>query len=79
MGLGPNIPLPDDLAGGASVQYQDGFLIVGGYSLSNSKFFDTIYYYNPIYPRWEKLAETLSIGRTVAAAILVPDSFASCS
>ena len=71
----PRASLPQDVHYGASVPYQDSFLIVGGNTGST---LETIYYYNPTFDRWDLLYE-MNLGRENLAAFLVPDSYANCS
>ena len=74
----PKQDLPVDLAWGASVPYQDSFLIVGGDSDLEDDYLDTIYYYNPSLDQWE-LMENMIMKRRILTAFMVPDSFANCS
>ncbi len=73
----PKADLPVDIHLGASVPYQDSFLIVGGIKVS-STYLDSVYYYNPNSDIWE-LIYTLDYGTAYSGAFLVPDSFAYCN
>ena len=74
----PKQSLPIPIYIGASVPYQDSFLIVGGHIAGEGSDLDTIYYYNPSTDNWD-LIGTMTVGRREFAAFLVPDSFANCS
>ena len=72
----PRPSLPVDIYWGASVPFQDSFLIVGGLSETEGTL-DTIYYYNPITDQWD-LLRTMNCKRDQMAAFLVPDSYSNC-
>ncbi len=74
----PRANLPYDISDGASVPYQDSFLIVGGFSSNSGIYLDSIQYYNPNLDRWEMLPQSLGIERNYPTAFLVPDSYANC-
>ena len=71
----PRASLPTYIAAGASVPYQDSFLIVGGWDNGG---IDTIYYYNPAIDNWD-LLDNLDDSRDGMAAFMVPDEYANCS
>ena len=76
----PRALLPKEIYQGASVPYQDSFLIVGGYNQEiEDDYLDSIYYYNPITDNWDEFDEKLTYKRRYFTAFLVPDSFANCS
>ena len=64
--------LPYNIENGASVQYKDSFLIVGGSSVGTR--LDTIWMFNT-KGYWQELNQTLAIPRFHSVAILVPDSY----
>ena len=68
--------LPVGIFQGASVQFKDSFLLVGGES--EDAWINTIYYFNPQDQKWEKRNETMKQGRRDFAAFLVPNSLANC-
>ncbi len=74
----PKQNLPFDIYRGASVPFQDGFLIVGGESDSQG-YLDTIYYYNPTLDQWDLLDQRMKDKRETFTAFLVPDYYANCS
>ena len=74
----PRQNLPIDVYGGASVPYQDSFLVVGGYQYNSDEFLDTIYYYNPNVDQWDLIAN-MEYSREFSTAFLVPDSYANCN
>ncbi len=70
--------MPSDIAFGASVPFEDSFLIVGGYSYATAQELDTIYYYNPNTNEWELLSQHLKEMRRKFTAFMVPDTFGNC-
>ena len=66
--------LPIDISYGASVQYEDSFLIVGGYSFNDGEL-DTIYRFNVIDNSWDLLPQRLGFPKYEIAAFLVPESY----
>ncbi len=76
----PKAGMPKEIYLGASVPYQDSFLIVGGYNkFSQDDYLSSIYYYDPINDEWDRLMERLTYKRREFAAFLIPDSYANCS
>ena len=70
-GYGPDLPY--DIMDGASVQMEDTFLIVGGYT--GSTFLNTIWKFNTLTEDWTLHEQNLTIARDATAAFLVPDYF----
>ena len=64
--------LPYVIYGGATVQLNNTFLIVGGF---NGTYLDTIWTFDVVAEGWTLLNEHLTIGREFTAAFLVPDDF----
>ena len=61
----------------ASVQWQDSFLIVGGYA-SSASYLDSIYQFDVLGNGWVLRPERMSIGRMDLAAIMVGKNVANC-
>ncbi len=70
--------LPTDIHLGASVPFENSFLIVGGISDDIHEYLNTIFYYNPNLDQWELLSAFMHYERGRFAAFLVPDSYANC-
>ena len=70
--------LPVEIRDGASVPFEDSFLIVGGYSSNGGGYLDTIHYFNPLLQKWETRDETMKDGRYLLAAFMVPNSYSNC-
>ena len=74
----PKQSLPFDIRYGASVPFQDSFLIVGGFSIGELEgYLQTVYYYDPNLDQWI-LIERMDFARERFTAFMVPDSFANC-
>lgn len=74
----PGPDMPKAINYGESVQYSNGFLIVGGFSATDGADLDSVYYFNPDTETFDLMA-TMSAARNRATAFLVPDSLVSCS
>ncbi len=72
----PKQSLPYDIGFGASVPFQNSFLIVGGDAQFRG-YLDTVFYYNPDLDEWE-LIKTMDYTRRVFAGFMVPDLYANC-
>ena len=66
------VSLPNPFVAATSVPYKNTFLVVGG-SYTTGVDYNTIYEYDPNTDNWFTRAETLTAGRSYAAAFLVPD------
>jgi hypothetical protein len=75
---GPVLPIAGDLCFGASVQYENTFLVVGGGNVISGEEPD-IYKYDPDNESWITLAENLKNGRERFAAFLVPNDYIQCN
>ena len=75
----PKPNLPHDISQGVSVPFLDSFLIVGGESLGETGFLDTIYYFNPGVEEWVLMDVRMEHKRVYHAAFMVPDSYANCT
>ena len=76
--VGPNLPFDGSyLQEGASVSYQDSFLIVGG-ELDGDLAQDTIISFNTVTEDWEILPQRLENARRIFAAFMIPNSFINC-
>ena len=77
----PGKSIPKPLDRGATVQFKNSFLLVGGFTNNDgySVYSELIYEYNPEVDAWNTRAERLNIGRDHTAAFLVPDSVVNCS
>ena len=77
--LGPAFPDigTDDVRGGASVQYRNSFLAIGG--IADNVRRNEIWMYDPDKEQWDTLNFTLKVARNYHAAFLVPDDFWDCS
>lgn len=73
----PRASLPYIISHGASVPYQDSFLVVGGYNAEDLDL-DTIYYCDPERDAWELFNQRLEDIRSNLVAILVPDDYVMC-
>ena len=69
---GPDLPY-DFMFGGASVQLEKTFLIVGGEA--DTGYLNTIWMFDPGNEEWTSLDQTLRRSRRTTTAFLVPDSF----
>ena len=74
----PKTQLPHDIFFGASVPFQESFLIVGGFSLDSVDNLDTIYFYDPSLDDWTLLGR-MDNENTRLTAFMVPDTFANCN
>ena len=75
----PRAALPYGLGHGASVPYNDSFLIVGGFNYNGNYATDEILFYNPERDSWDSMQQSLDDSRTDMPAFLVPDEFANCN
>ncbi len=75
----PKPDLPISIEVGASVQFQDSFLIVGGYDKTTSRYLDSIYYFNPVKDDWDLLEQKLDSRLADVIAFMVPDHAVDCS
>ena len=71
--FGPDLPF--EIYGGASVQLQNSFLIVGGYNANIGNYLDTIWTFDIETEEWTELNQHLTTARRYTAAFLVPDNF----
>ena len=69
--------LPQQLGYGASVQFQDTFLAIGG--SGNSGLTDTIYQYDYTNNVWIERSEKIPTKGLYKAIFLVPDEAVNCS
>ena len=75
----PRTALPvDDLHWGASLPYQDSFIIAGGFTFDLSEYLPTFYYFNPEIDGFEEIGSRMVDGRERFPAFMVPDSYAMC-
>ena len=74
--VGP--PLPEPLYYVSSVQYEDTFLLVGGYG-DISGTLDTIYQYDQTSETWILRPERLSTGKRFMGVVLAGPPAADCS
>ena len=72
--FGPDLPY--ELQGGASVQYEDTFIIVGGLS---SRRTDQIIKFDVKTEDWIILPQHLQAPRDIFTAFLIPDSYIECT
>ena len=70
--------MPADIRLGASVQYGNTFLAVGGYDDDNEQYLDTVYMFDVEEESWILMPQRMEEGRWELPAFLVPDDFASC-
>ena len=70
---GPDLPYK--IYYGASVQWKETFIIVGGSSTEFIDTSDTLYVFDAEKNEWNRLNQTLNIGRIWTAALMVPDDF----
>ena len=76
--VGPD--LPQALEYGASVHFENSFLVVSGYRNDGDSYYsDFIYEYDKDLNEWNTRSEKLTTGRDVPAAFLVPDIVANCT
>ncbi len=71
-------PLPDAFDDMASVQYEDTFLVIGGFDGSSTRL-DTIYQYDPNSESWVLRPERLASPRGAMGAVLTGPPLANCS
>ncbi len=69
--------LPQAITYSASVQYEDTFLLLGGYD--SGLYLDTIYQYNQTLETWILRPETLSTPKYSMAAIFASPPVAECN
>ena len=76
----PDLDLPYGVAFGASVDYGDGFLAVGGYRLNTDGFGESekIWRFSAGTFEWSELPATLAVPRTELTAFMVPDEIVQC-
>ena len=65
--------LPHDICCGASVQFENTFLVVGGFH--DNSYQDTIWKFDIDVGNWVIMDQKLATPRDYLAAFLVPDSF----
>ncbi len=70
--------LPEPIFDMASVQYEDSFLLVGGFGTVSGSL-DTIYQYNQTSETWILRPERLSAPKYAMGAVLAQPSVADCS
>ena len=76
----PDIPVPEALYGGASVQYGDTFLIVGGYGSGGLGYTTKIIMYDPRIEDWIIHSQELVVrAKYDTTSFLIPDGFVSCT
>ena len=73
-------PLPDEIPiESAQAQYEDSFLLIGGYIGHIDNKSKDIYYYNPQLDQWEKLPVQMRYPRAKwMKALFVPNSYINC-
>ena len=66
--------------GGASVQYGQSFIIVGGHTYDPTEIlFDNVLRFDPATETWQEVSgATMAEGREYFAAFLVPDDYGNC-
>ena len=67
-----------DIALAASVEFEDSFLLIGGFEDGPVEM-NTIYQYDATNDFWILRPERLELARDTALAILVDDTVATCS
>ena len=75
--VGPDLPKP--LYGGASVQYEDSFLLVGGFSTAARVASTSLFTFEVETGLWRELPQKLTMGHDLyLTAVLVSDDFVQC-
>ncbi len=75
--FGPNLPFT--IHYGASVPFNDSFLIAGGNSFTQGGNVDTIIEFDPFSETWTIRPEKLQTPRDLFAGFTVPESYIACS
>lgn len=70
--------LPIDVHLGASVPYQNGLLIAGGWIASSSVATNNMIFFDPELDSWQVLTVTMNGSRNSFPAFIVPDAYANC-
>ena len=70
---GPEFPTTARVYGGASLQYKNSFLAIGGQSIGSDDDVRVIWYYDPDTDDWVNMDVVLSEERFNSGAVLMPD------
>ena len=76
--FGPDLPVFDELSMPAAVQFEDSFLVMGGWDTLDHRYQDRIFKFDPVNYEWEILPHKLQMARSSFTAILVPSSYIPC-
>ena len=75
---GPDLPVELDLQLAQALQFQDSFILIGGYDHGEG-YQDTILKFNPDSYRWTKLPQKLRNARRYHAAFFVSNDYITCT
>ena len=75
----PDLPISLELYSGSTVQYENTFLIAGGWDSGNEYYQKTIIKFDPEIADWVYLDEELKEARTLFPSFLLPEYYFDCT